>query len=189
LREIEEERLREIEEARLREIEEARLREIEEARLREIEELQEIKEQERLKEVEEARMREEELQQINKQCDTESKTESETESETELSEEIEPKTRKHKESVQTRITVQQGINILSKLREENEISSEEIIDDMIIAYLDRCASDQVYSFIKYIPFSKKFDLLTDLINKQYPYNKETDMKEGSRLYKFVCNSE
>ena len=99
------------------------------------------------------------------------------------------KTRKNKESVQTRITVQQGINILSKLREENVVSSEEIIDDMIISYLDRCPSDQVRTFIKYIPFCKKFDLLSDLINKQYPYNKETDMKEGSRLYKFVCNSE
>ena len=66
---------------------------------------------------------------------------------------------------------------------------EEMIVEMIVAYLDRCASDQVYSFIKYIPFNKKIELLIELINKQYPYNKETDMKEGSRLYKFVCDSE
>jgi len=198
LREIEEARLREIEEARLKEVEDARLKEVEDARLKEVEDarLKEVEdarlrevEHARLREVEDARLREEELQQINKQGETESKTESETKSETELPEEIEPKTRKHKESVQTRITVQQGINILSKLREENEVSNEEIIDDMIISYLDRCPSDQVRTFIKYIQFTKKFDLLTDLINKQYPYNKETDMKEGSRLYKFVCNSE
>jgi hypothetical protein len=111
------------------------------------------------------------------------------EQEAEELEDLKAKTRKHKESVQTRITVQQGIRVLSKFREENDVSSEEMIDDMTIAYLDCCASTQVRSIIKYVPFNKKIDLLIELINKQYPYNKETDMKEGSRLYKFVCDSE
>ena len=75
------------------------------------------------------------------------------------------------------------------MREENDTTSEELIDDMLITYLDRCASDQVRSFIKYITFDKRIDLLLDLINKQYPYNKEIDMKDGAKLYKFVSNNE
>ena len=54
-----------------------------------------------------------------------------------------------------------------------------------MSYLDRCASDQIRTFIKYLLFDKKIDLLIELINKQYPYNKEADMKDGVRLYKFA----
>ena len=90
-------------------------------------------------------------------------------------------------SVQLRVSVELGISILTKIREENNTTCEEIIDDMLIDYSDRCAPDQIKPFIKYIPFIRKIDLLLELVNKQYQYNKTVDMKDGSRLYKFVNN--
>jgi len=79
--------------------------------------------------------------------------------------------------------------MLLDIQKENNPIYEELINDMLITYFDRCAPDQVRLFIKYIPFIKRIDLLLDLINKQYPYNKETDMKDGAKLYKFSNNIE
>jgi hypothetical protein len=100
---------------------------------------------------------------------------------------LEPVPRPMPVSVQLRVSVELGISILTKIREENNTTCEEIIDDMLIDYSDRCAPDQIKPFIKYIPFIRKIDLLLELINKQYQYNKTVDMKDGSRLYKFVNN--
>ena len=60
---------------------------------------------------------------------------------------------------------------------------------MLISYFEYCAPDQIRLIIKYIPLDKRIDLLLDMINKQYPYNKEADMKEGATLYKFVYKNE
>ena len=185
----EEERAKEIEklkeEARIRE--ETRIKEMEqlreEARIQDeatTKEMEQLREEARIKEMERLKEEARERQTLEEQKEAEKK---------EAEDDQEAKTRKISEAMQTRISAQHGINILSKIRQENDTTSEELIDDMLITYLDRCASDQVRSFIKYITFDKRIDLLLDLINKQYPYNKEIDMKDGAKLYKFVSNNE
>jgi hypothetical protein len=99
------------------------------------------------------------------------------------------KFRKTTGATQTRITVEHGIRILTNIRQQNDISSEDIIDDMIIKYSDRCAPDQIKPFINYISFTKKIDLLLELINKQYMYNNEADMKEGATLYNYANSNQ
>jgi hypothetical protein len=188
---LREERLRE-EQERLRE-EQERLREQqireEQERLREelLREQQIREEQERLREEhireEQERLRE---QQIREEQEQKPKEEPEYVNE---EKEQEAKTRKISEATQTRITVQHGINILLKIKEENSASSEKLVRDMLISYFEYCAPDQIRLIIKYIPLDKRVDLLLDMINKQYPYNKEADMKEGAKLYKFVYNNE
>ena len=131
--------------------------------------------------------KDDEAARIQKEKDDEKKENTETKENDD--EAMKAKFRKTSGATQTRITVEHGIRILTNIRQQNDISSEDIIDDMIIKYSDRCAPDQIKPFINYISFPKKIDLLLELINKQYMSNNEADMKEGARLYNYVNSNQ
>jgi hypothetical protein len=93
------------------------------------------------------------------------------------------KTRKLTESTQVRITVKHGIELLKQMQNSNDTMYEETIAAMIISYLDTSTAYDLKNLLKFMTFSQKKDCLLYLIELRYQGNTESDMKEGSRLYK------
>jgi hypothetical protein len=88
------------------------------------------------------------------------------------------------ESVHTKITVTEGIKILTVLKNDNKYNKD--ITKLIIEYCNRCASDQLKIALKYISYSNKVDFLLDLIKQKYTSKKE-EILGGSKLNKLFMD--
>ena len=188
LAEIEKERLRlaEIERLRLKEIddEQLRLAEIERLRLKEIDDeqlrLAEIeKERQIMEDVEkkEAKLRLDEIETlILKEIEDGQPRLKEID-------DIKAKERTIKPMKQIRITVDHGIFILKRIREENKTDFDKLINELLISYSDRSAPDQIGQYIRLLTFSQRIEILLNFIDDRYKGNNEADMKGGAELYK------
>ena len=190
--EIENKRLAELEIENIKraelEIENKRLAEIEEIeniKRAELEEIENIKRAE-LEEIENKRLAELEIE--NKrlaELEIENKRLVEIESENKRLAELEiiAKTRKLTESTQIRISVKQGVELLKQIQKSNDAKYEDAVSSMIISYLENSTANDIKFVLKFITFSEKINCLLQLIELRYQGNAESDMKEGSRLYK------
>ena len=97
--------------------------------------------------------------------------------------EIIAKTRKLTESTQIRISVKQGVELLKQIQKSNDAKYEDAVSSMIISYLENSTANDIKFVLKFITFSEKINCLLQLIELRYQGNAESDMKEGSRLYK------
>ena len=97
--------------------------------------------------------------------------------------ELEAKQRKVSEMFQTRMTVDNGIRALNRIKHDCLSEHENLINDMLISYSDRCAPDQLKQFILALTFAQRIDILLVLIDEKYRGNNEADMKEGAKLFR------
>ena len=97
--------------------------------------------------------------------------------------EIMTKTRKLAESTQIRITVKHGLELLKQIQKSNDAKYEDAVSSIIISYLENSTSNDIKFVLKFITFSEKINCLLQLIELRYQGNTDSDMKEGSRLYK------
>jgi hypothetical protein len=95
------------------------------------------------------------------------------------------KPRKLTESTQIRITVKHGIELLKQIQNSNDVTYEDTIVAMITSYLENSTVNDMKFVLKFVTFSEKMNCLLQLIETRYQGNTDSDMKEGSRLYKMV----
>jgi hypothetical protein len=153
-----------LEKARQEELEKARQEELEKANLEKAR--QEELEKARQDELEKANLEKANLEKANLE-----------------NAELEAKQRKVSEMFQTRMTVDNGIKALNRIKHDCLTEHENLINDMLISYSDRCAPDQLKQFILALTFAQRIDILLVLIDDKYRGNNEADMKEGAKLFR------
>ena len=87
-------------------------------------------------------------------------------------------------SVHQRITRATGENIIHHWRNsgEHQATFDKTMDDMIKAYQDKCAPDQIQDMLTDLNPSIKCDILLRLIKKKHPLP-EDDMRKGIELFR------